>query len=275
MSELSNHIREMFTESDNKRDEGLDTPDDIERFDNILYGSDRKWQLLDVYRPKEKEKKKLPVIVSVHGGGWVYGNKERYQFYCMDLARRGFAVINFTYHLAPEYKYPKALEDTALVFQWVLSHHETYSLDILNIFAVGDSAGAHMLGLYAAACSNHAYASRCSFQIPKGLALRAIALNCGPYKIVMNDPQDITQRLIQEYLPGKGTETELENVSVVDHVTEAFPPVFLMTAIDDFAKPYATVMDEKLKQCGVPHVFKVYGDENNRLRHIFHSNIRL
>ena len=63
-----------------------------------------KWQKLDVYRQKDATGK-LPVIVSVHGGGWVYGDKERYQFYCMDLAERGFAVVNFSYRLAPEYKF--------------------------------------------------------------------------------------------------------------------------------------------------------------------------
>ena len=39
-----------------------------------------------------------PVIVSFHGGGWVYGDKNVYQFYCMELAKRGFAVVNYSYN---------------------------------------------------------------------------------------------------------------------------------------------------------------------------------
>ena len=86
---------------DAKRDEGLTTPDCIERFDNIRYGEHER-NILDVYRPKD-QKGKLPLIVSIHGGGWVYGSKEINQFYCMSLAERGFAVVNFSYRLAPEF----------------------------------------------------------------------------------------------------------------------------------------------------------------------------
>ena len=90
-------IREEFGTSDAKRDAGLTTPSDIQRFDNISYGKDPVWQSLDLYRPKSMDGKKLPVIVSVHGGAWVYGTKEIYQFYCMRLAQFGFAVVNFNY----------------------------------------------------------------------------------------------------------------------------------------------------------------------------------
>ena len=112
-------IREEFGASDAKRDAGLTTPSDIQRFDNICYGKDPVWQSLDLYRPKSMDEKKLPVIVSVHGGAWVYGTKEVYQFYCMRLAQFGFAVVNFNYRLAPENKFPSSLEDTNLVFQWI------------------------------------------------------------------------------------------------------------------------------------------------------------
>lgn len=76
---------------DAKRDEGLTTPDDIKRFDNIRYGLHER-KILDVYRPKGQEGR-LPVIVSVHGGGWVYGNKEIMQFYCMSLKKDPLKIM--------------------------------------------------------------------------------------------------------------------------------------------------------------------------------------
>ncbi len=109
MSKESEKLRAEFKKADDIRDAGLSTPDDIIRYDNICYGEDKKWQMLDVYRPKDKKDEILPVIVSIHGGGWVYGDKERYQYYCMNLAERGFAVVNFTYRLAPEFKFPSPL----------------------------------------------------------------------------------------------------------------------------------------------------------------------
>ena len=75
---VATKIREEFGASDAKRDAGLTTPSDIQRFDNICYGKDPVWQSLDLYRPKSMDGKKLPVIVSVHGGAWVYGTKEIY-----------------------------------------------------------------------------------------------------------------------------------------------------------------------------------------------------
>ena len=80
MSAVSDFIRKSFKEGDDIRDAGLEAPEDVIRYDDILYGADPKWQVLDVYRPKGREGEKLPVIVSVHGGGWVYGDKERYQY---------------------------------------------------------------------------------------------------------------------------------------------------------------------------------------------------
>lgn len=98
---------------------------------------DSQIQKLDVYRPVEAEENKLPVIVSVHGGGWVYGDKERYQYYCMHLAQMGFSVVNFTYRLAPEFKFPAPLEDTNLVMEWILKTAAS-NLDTEHIFGVAD-----------------------------------------------------------------------------------------------------------------------------------------
>ena len=154
MSKTSDMIREKFGKTDQKRDEGLQTPKNIFRYDNILYGQDENFQSLDLYKPKEQKTNKLPVIISVHGGGWVYGDKEKYQYYCMNLAQRGFAVINFSYRLAPENKFPAALEDTCLVFHWIIENALNYQLDTKNLFAVGDSAGANILDLACAMCTN-------------------------------------------------------------------------------------------------------------------------
>ena len=118
MSHTSERVRREWKIGDAKRDAGLTTPDDIQRFDNISYGEDLVWNLLDVYRPK-KQDGKLPVIVNIHGGGWVYGDKEIYQFYGMSLAQRGFAVVNFSYRLAPEAKFTAQLEDINNVINWM------------------------------------------------------------------------------------------------------------------------------------------------------------
>ncbi len=273
MSLASKFLNWVFKTSDDKRDAGLSTPDTIDRFDDIVYGKDPHWQVLDVYRPKKERGNILPVIISVHGGGWVYGDKERYQFYCMDLTERGFAVVNFTYRLAPKYKYPAPLEDTNLVFSWVLDHADQFGFDKEHIFAVGDSAGAHLLGLYCCICTNRVYAKEYNFQIPERFIPTAIALNCGVYKI--NPAQkDLTTRLMKDFLPEKGTKEEIQKINVLRHITKRFPPVLFMTCSDDFLKEQAPLLETRLKNLKVPYISKYYGDEQNKLPHVFHCNIR-
>ncbi len=269
MSVASKIFCHMCLKADKKRDAGLTTPENIDRSDNIIYGTDEKWQSLDVYRPKNSEGP-CPVIVSVHGGGWVYGNKEIYQYYCMNLAQRGFAVVNFTYRLAPKHKYPAAVDDTNMVFDWIMKNAEKYGLDTGNIFAVGDSAGAQILAVYACILTNPEYAKKYTFNAPKGLKLSAIALNCGLY--ALENAPDLT--LVKDFLKNKGTPEELKMISAANFVTPAFPPSFVMTANGDELKAQAPFMVDALKKNNVRHVFKEYGDDNNTLYHVFHCNIK-
>ena len=274
MSIVSLMTRIMFKRGDKKRDAGLTTPDYVKRYDDIQYGPNRKWNKLDVYRPKGVEGV-LPVIVSVHGGGWVYGDKELYQYYCMSLVQHGFAVVNYSYRLAPKYKYPAQFEDTAMVFKWVLEHSEEYGLDKNNVFAVGDSAGGQLLGIYSCMCSDKKLARAAGIEIPEGFKPKAVALNCGVYKMVKPNKKDASSLLMRDYLPEGGSDKELKENSVMDNVTGDFPPAFIMTAEGDFLAPQALPLAEKLKSVGAEAEYHYYGDKEHVLGHVFHVNMKL
>ena len=299
MSALSDKIRIEWKENDAKRDAGLTTPEDVVRFDDLSYGPYEKWNVLDVYRPKGVEGK-LPVIVSVHGGGWVYGDKELYQFYCMSLAQRGFAVVNFTYRLAPEYQYPAPLEDTNRVIEWMYENKEKYGFDMENVFMVGDSAGGHLAGLYGVICTNPEYAERFAFKVPGNFVPKGLGLNCGAYVPIDTDtikkaellmPEmaveesekkdevnseepDTDGDLMYDFLTGHGTIEEAEEICVPMHITSAYPPVFLMTAVGDFCKVHVPPMEAALKEHKVSYIYKEYGNEKNPLYHVFHVTIQ-
>lgn len=276
MPKMSEFIRTAFLKTDLERDKGLTTPDSVERFDDIVYGSDSKGQVLDVYRPKEKTGERLPVIVSVHGGGWVYGDKERYQYYCLDLATRGYAVVNFTYRLAPENQFPAGLEDTTMVFQWVFDHAQEYGFDTSRIYAVGDSAGGHYLMMFTSLCTNEEYAKLFSFKAPEGFVPRAIGLNCAAIQLEMSDKPEAQffTNLMKEVLPNQGSELELKQINTLPYVNEKFPPVFLMTSEADFLQKDALALSEKLIEMHIPFEFRYYCDPKEKLGHVFHLNIR-
>ena len=139
--------------SDRERDAAIPLPTGITECRNISYGSHGKNSLLDVYYP-DGTVSALPTIVSIHGGGYVYGSKEIYRRYGMDMAKRGFAFVNFNYRLAPKWRFPTPLADTNGVLQWVVKNAQRYHLDPDRIFLVGDSAGAQLASQCAAIQTN-------------------------------------------------------------------------------------------------------------------------
>ena len=270
MSKLSDTIREQFGAGDKIRDAGLTSPYTITRCDDIKYGEDE-MQVLDVYYPKGTLKK-LPVIISIHGGGWVYGSKEVYQYYGMFLASLGFAFINFSYRLAPEHKYPSSLEDTNSVVEWMYAHKDEYPFDMDHIFMVGDSAGAAMLGIYSNICTNPEYAKNYPFTVPNNFVPTAIALNCGGYGKRSKDKGDEPfEGLNAEYL---ASPDQLPLTYVVDYMKDNFPPTYLMSSTGDFLLAQYPVMKEKLEELNIKHVGKIYGDDKNQLPHVFHCNVK-
>ena len=266
-------FRKHCRKSDAARDAGLTTPEDVVRYDDIRYGTDRKWQTLDVYRPKAAEGKQLPVIVSIHGGGWVYGDKEVYQFYCMSLAQRGFAVVNFNYRLAPKHKLPAALEDTNSVFSWVKYNAGRYGFDMDRVICIGDSAGAQGAAMYACILTNPEYAKRFSFETPEKMSIKALGLACGLYDVRDRKPCD-RRNGYRGVLKGNGTAEELETLSPAAFVTPAFPPCFVFTAVGDFLLDQPAKLTTRLDECGVDYESKVYGSTDDPLGHVFHCNVR-
>ena len=274
MSILSFMMRRGCKKSDAKRDAGLIYPDNVIRVEDISYGS-HKMNVLDVYRPQNIEGK-LPVIVSVHGGGWVYGDKKLYSHYCTRLAERGFVVVNFTYRLSPESKFPCHLEDTVKVFDWVAKNAETFGMDTEHVFAVGDSAGGHILALFCAMCTNAEYAAKFDFKPTENTLPKAIALNCAvlDMEAIKTSSGSNTLTLMKDVLPKGKIEEYLQLANPIAYVTEKFPPCMIMTCNEDFLKEQPETFMKKLEQCGVPYVYKFYGDEEHKLGHVFHLDMR-
>lgn len=268
MSLRSMVIRMMFGRSDRKRDKHLKIPKGVTVRRDISYADGGKEQRLDVVKPRDTTEK-LPVIVSVHGGGYVYGSKEVYQYYAANLAENGFAVVNFNYRLAPETRFPAQLEDINSVLCWLEAHREEYGLDLNNVFVVGDSAGAQLASHYLAIWSNPEFERLFSFQLPKQLCIRAAALNCGMYTI---QPEE---QLFLDYL-GKHISPDDPRLDVHSHITVAFPPTFVMTSQYDFLRSEAKPMYEFLQNAGVPAVYRLYGGEGQKyMGHVFHCNLNL
>ncbi|MFD0705072.1 alpha/beta hydrolase [Alloscardovia venturai] len=280
-------MKALFDFDDLTRDRALSMPIDVVRFTNITYGTKRPYQQLDVYHPAEEfmhhftnEHGEIPVIVSVHGGGWIHGSKDTYQYYCMDMARRGFAVVNFSYGLAPQYKFPVFLEDTVQAFDWVYVHARQYNFDTHHVYAIGDSAGANILGLYCALATNSQFAQRIKFDVYRAHVPQAIALSCGVYKTDIKHDKKHTQTMQDDLYSdvfepyGKYSQRFLMNVT--DYVTESFPPTLVITSTGDFLQMQAPLLVHALQKAHVPVKFTIYGtqEDKDKYPHVFHLDIK-
>ena len=95
----------------------------------------------------------LPVLMYLHGGGFTIGNLETHDSLCRQLAlRSGAAVVALDYRLAPEHRFPIAVDDAWTAMHWLARHAPTLGLDGTRLAVGGDSAG----GTLAAVCAIHA-----------------------------------------------------------------------------------------------------------------------
>ena len=276
MSLTSHIVRTLFTIGDLKRDLGWVPPTNVETVENVSYGSCDKWHLLDLYRLKDAEGK-LPVLLNIHGGAWVYGDKKVYAPYCMYLATQGFAVVNASYRLAPKHTFPAPLEDVGAMVEWVVDHAEEYGLDLSNLFFVGDSAGAHLATAYTAVQLNEAYAK--SFPgikvderfIPKGLLL-----NCGVFDMEVEWKKQgrALTPFLTDLLGEKPTVESVKQMSPAQFITSDFPPVHLTTSNGDLLRKHSYRLKEVLEKKGVEVVFKDYGEKKKPQGHVFHLNLK-
>lgn len=99
-----------------------------------------------VYRPDgHAPAQALPALVYFHGGGWVFGDLDTHDPLCRQLANRaGCVVVAVDYRLAPENKFPFALDDALTATRYVASHAEAFGVDGERLAVAGDSAGGNL-----------------------------------------------------------------------------------------------------------------------------------
>ncbi len=97
---------------------------------------------LRLYRPREGV---LPALVFFHGGGWVVGNLDGYEWLCRHLANAAeCAVVSIDYRLAPEHKFPAAVDDAWAATRFVDEEAATFGIDRERLAVGGDSAGGNL-----------------------------------------------------------------------------------------------------------------------------------
>jgi acetyl esterase/lipase len=118
---------------------------DIDYIIAVDYASGR--DLLDVYMPEDA--KNAPVIVFLHGGALLYGDKTYAKAIAARLAASGVALVSANYRLSPDHAHPSHVRDAAAATAWVINNIAAYGGDPAKVFVAGHSAGAYLAALLA------------------------------------------------------------------------------------------------------------------------------
>ena len=100
---------------------------------------------LDVFRPNNK--KSLPAVLLIHGGGWRTGERSQGIPIAQRLAANGYVAVTVEYRLSIEALYPAAVHDLKAAVRWLRAHAAEYSIDTAKIAVLGCSAGGQLAAL--------------------------------------------------------------------------------------------------------------------------------
>ena len=173
----------------------------------------------DLYLPQKRGP--LPVVLTIHGGGWANRSRDDMAYLGEELAERGYAVLNLNYRFAPQYTYPAQFLDMQQALTWVTANAELYAFDVNRINAWGYSSGAHLAALLGG-FDQRSLPSGATDHLPR---LRAV--------VAGGIPADLTRYqdspLVERFLGGKRDDMprRYAQASPLHHVSTDDPPVFL------------------------------------------------
>jgi len=129
----------------------MDSTNLMRRFNDISYAANSPTQKLDIYIPQGEGP--FPVIVAIHGGAWLEGNRTSEVSIYLHGLKRGYAVVSMDYRLSSEAKFPQQIFDVKAAIRWVRANGEKYNLNAGKIAVWGSSAGGYLASLACVSCN--------------------------------------------------------------------------------------------------------------------------
>lgn len=142
--------------SDKKRMATQTPPENVVKVKDVEYLDDgNPYHKFDVFYPEGTiPKEGLPVIIDIHGGGWMYASKDLNEYYCMELASKGYCVFSISYRLVPDVTVYEQIKDCTDALAYINSNMKNYPANKKTVMLTGDSAGGQ-LALYSTILNNN------------------------------------------------------------------------------------------------------------------------
>ncbi|MFR5875399.1 MAG: alpha/beta hydrolase [Eubacterium sp.] len=258
---------------DKKKHAAQIPPDNITQISDIPYIDDgNHYHLLDVMYPESTvNDDKLPVIIDIHGGGWMYADKDLNDYYCMGLADRGYVVFNVSYRLVPDVTVDEQLQDVAYALKWIKENMDNYPCDTDNILLTGDSAGGQ-LAVYSAVLLQSEELRNVFNTVDADMDITALLLT-SPVSYMKDGGafSVYTKPLWGRDYKSKNTYNYMDLDEIIDYA-ENLPPTYLITSSgDSLAKTQTNRAYGLLQSKGVKCKLADYDKEafGKSLPHVF------
>jgi acetyl esterase/lipase len=237
-------------------------PEGTRRFLDLAYVTNaHPRQRLDLYLPKEGAHR--PLIINVHGGAFMMGDKA--QMVPLEYLAQGYAVASINYRLSGDALFPAQIEDCKAAVRWLRAHAAQYGLDPDRFAAWGASAGGHLVAMLGTTGGVKA------FEVGEDLGVssrvQAVVDYFGPTDFLQmdahrlpdgtrHDPADSPEsRLVGGAIQEK--KDEVARANPITYVTKDAPPFLIVHGDRDPLVPHnqSELLEAALKRAGVPVTF--------------------
>ena len=204
----------------------------------------------------------LPVIVYIHGAGWVFGNAHTHDRLVRELAvGTGAAVVFPEYDLSPEARYPVAIEQNYTVAQWIVTDGAGHSLDATRIAVAGDSVGGNMAAALTLMAKEHGDVPL--VQQVLFYPVTDAAFDTGSYRQFAEGyflRRDAMQWFWDQYTIDEAQRAEITASPLRASTAQlaGLPPALVITAEADVLRDEGEAYANKLRAAGVPVVATRY-----------------
>ena len=223
--------------------------------------------LMDIFEPVVEVGMELPLIINIHGGGLIDGNKNLSVGFCRQLARRGYLVFSLEYRLIPDVHVYEQFDDVCAGMDCVGRKLVDFDVDFTRIYLVAESAGAY-LATYVAAMKKSTVLQKAIGYKPTRMIIRAMGLISGMFYTTRKDSLGL---FLSKSFYGKDERsiamaeyTNPEHPEIIYNI----PPCYLVTSKADMLERYTLDFAGELGNKGVEHYLRHMGSDP-KLIHAF------
>jgi acetyl esterase len=202
----------------------------------------------------------MPAVAYFHGGGWVQGDLETHHGLCARLAQHaGALVVAVDYRLAPEHKFPAAVEDCLAAYTWLRAHGRELGADPARVAVAGDSAGGNL----SAVVSQLAAAGKVPVPTCQALIYPAVdfSFETDSHRDMVDGhviPRDRVLWYMEQYLRGEADKADLRASPLRAPSLAGQPPAMIVTAGFDPLRDEGRAYADRLRGAGVDVVYREY-----------------